>query len=678
MASPENMQDPNQTSQHQFHIADYIVFGSTIVISIGIGIFYAVMGRRKSNTSEYLVGGRSMHVIPTAISLLVSFESSIMMLGTPAENYVFGMQYIWYMVGICVSQLLSVMVIVPMFHPLKITSAYEYLEMRFQSKTVRLMGTTLGIITYTWYMGIVLFGPAVALEAVTGYPLWNSIVVIAGVSVIYTAIGGLKAVIWTDVFQALVMFSGIFSILIKGTIDVGGPKKVWDIASAGGRMNFFNFDPDPSVRHTFWNLFLGSVIRGFGLGFNQSTVQRISSTKTVGQAKRMLLIVAPTFLITLVLASYEGIVAYSYFQVKGCDPLASKQIANPNQLVPFIVMEIFGKLPGMPGLFLASLFSASLSTLSSGLSSVAALTWSDILHPRLGDISEVKATIIIKVTVVLYGCVACGISFLVAQIGGTLTQIAGTLLSTFAGPLTGVFFLGCFFPRANAKGSLIGGFISLVMCVWISMGMNFSPAVKKTPGLPPASTENCFSPIYNVTGNYSTMETWYETSTHSYLMTTASSIEAIAPEPKGIEVIYTLSYQWLSAVGIIGTIIVGLIASVFTGMNRPGDVDPRYLISMSETLLIFLPGPMKRWLSSIGPQYMDEKYKSKFTDPSKLRLDPMNMEVQVVPVTDKVGNANGERHGNNGTTVTLTHITNEEDDLDDQVTDNSRLMATNK
>ncbi|GFO48921.1 sodium-dependent multivitamin transporter [Plakobranchus ocellatus] len=202
---------------HHFHIGDYVVFGLTICVSIGIGIFYAIMGSRKRNTSEYLVGGRSMSFLPVAISLMVSFESSIMMLGLPAEAYVYGLQFVWWTFGVFCAQMIAVSFIVPLLHPLRITSAYEYLELRFQSRAVRLMGTLLGILTYTWYMGIVLFGPAVALEAVTGYPLWNSIVVISVVSIIYTSIGGLKAVIWTDVFQALVMFMGIFAILIKET-----------------------------------------------------------------------------------------------------------------------------------------------------------------------------------------------------------------------------------------------------------------------------------------------------------------------------------------------------------------------------------------------------------------------------------------------------------------------------
>ncbi|PVD18323.1 hypothetical protein C0Q70_20872 [Pomacea canaliculata] len=239
------MVDPS----HAFHIADYGVFAATIVISIVIGIFYAVSGGRQRTTTEYLVGGRTMQFIPVAISLMVSFESSIMMLGLPAEMYVYGVQWWISCVGFMISQILSVIIMVPLLHPLKITSAYEYLHLRFNSTAVRLLGTFLGMLTYTWYMGIVLFGPAIALEAVTGFPQWSSIFVIALVAVIYTSIGGLKAVIWTDVFQCFVMYAGMISILVKVyslssvrrvPLTLEGPAKVWDIAREGGRLQFFN------------------------------------------------------------------------------------------------------------------------------------------------------------------------------------------------------------------------------------------------------------------------------------------------------------------------------------------------------------------------------------------------------------------------------------------------------
>ncbi|BFZ06708.1 hypothetical protein BsWGS_09747 [Bradybaena similaris] len=608
-----------------------------------------------------------MSFIPVAISLMVSFESSIMMLGIPAEAYVYGIQIIFSSLGFLVSNLLSIHIVVPLLHPLKITSAYEYLELRFRSRWVRLVGTLMGMLTYIWYMGIVLFGPAVALEAVTDFPLWSSIFIIELVAVIYTAFGGLKAVIWTDVFQAFVMFAGIFAILIKGTIDSGGPKAVWDTASGGGRLDFFNFDPDPRTRHTFWNLFVGAIFRGFGLGFNQSTVQRISSTKTVSEAKRMLFIVAPCFTISLLISAYEGTVAYAYYQTKRCDPFESKQIKDPNQIVPYMVMDIFEFLPGMPGLFLASLFSASLSTLSSGLSSLSALFWADVAQPILGsNVSEITATIIAKFAVLGFGALACGIAVLVSQIGGTLTQISGSLIAAFGGPLIGIFFLGCFCPRSNDKGAIAGGFTGLAFAFWISLGMNFSPVIRATPWLPPASVASCLVPdLGNTTDSW--IPSMYNSSdvysNYSFpkLSTVVTTTEESFREPEGVEKLYTISYLWISVLGTLTTMVVGNIVSVFTGMNRPGDVDPRYLISFSESILILFPRPVKRYLSSLGPQYMKEEYKSRFPDPSD-RLNVFDAEVDVkpsneenIPIDDIIVKESDPFLGNN-----VKHVNNSE------------------
>ena len=112
-------------SDHIFHVADYVVFVLTIVISLGIGIFYAFSGGRQRTTSEFLVGNRKMAVLPVAISLMVSFESSIMMLGVPAETYTYGIQWIMANFGWFLSNLAAIKIMVPLVHPLKITSAYE-------------------------------------------------------------------------------------------------------------------------------------------------------------------------------------------------------------------------------------------------------------------------------------------------------------------------------------------------------------------------------------------------------------------------------------------------------------------------------------------------------------------------------------------------------------------------
>ncbi|KAH3807555.1 hypothetical protein DPMN_135900 [Dreissena polymorpha] len=511
--------------------------------------------------------------------------------------YVYGLQWVVGNAGLLLANILSVFVVVPLIHPLKITSAYEYLELRFESRLVRTIATSIGILGTIVYMGIVLFGPAIALEAVTGLPQWTSIVLVAVASVIYTAIGGLKAVIWTDVFQAFVMFAGFFAVLIKGTVQIGGIGKTWEIAYDKGRVNLFNFDPDPTVRHTFWNLFLGNLIRGFGLVFNQSSIQRISSTPTIRAAKRVFLFLAPGFFISLSLAAIEGVIAYSYYEVKGCDPLASGQITNPNQIIPYMVMDIFYGIPGMPGLFLASLFSATLSTLSSGLSSSSALIWTDLVKPFTKPMTEFRATVISKIAVVVVGGVSIFVAFMIAMIGGTLIQIAGTMAAAFGGPLTGMFLLGAFCPWANSKGAIGGTAISVVTTFALTLGQMMTKGAVRNTKLPSGSTDMCpalnltsvvLGPAVNLTSVVMNLTAYSTTSLYRVDMTSTLT-KAEPAEPTGFDRVFMLSYQWFGVVAILQVVVLGSIISFCTGHKRPGEVEQKYLIPFYDRLFPFLP-----------------------------------------------------------------------------------------
>ncbi|ESO96133.1 hypothetical protein LOTGIDRAFT_160120 [Lottia gigantea] len=576
---------------HKFHLADLILFGLTIVISIGIGIYHAFSGGRQRTTSEYLVGGRKMSFIPVAISLMVSFESSIMMLGVPAEVYVFGIQWWIACLGFFTANICGIFLVVPILHPLGLTSVYEYLEIRFKSKAPRIMGTILGILSTLWYMGVVLFGPGIALEAVTGFPKWASICLIALAAAIYTSIGGLKAVIWTDVFQAVVMFCGCFALLIKATIYAGGPTAVWEKGEAGGRFNFFVFDTDFTVRHTFWGLYFGSLLRGMGMVFNQSTCQRITSTPTLRAAYRVLFITSPLHIVALSLAAYEGIVAFAYYTTVRCDPLESGQITNPNQIIPYMVMDIFRSLPGMPGLFLASLFSASLSTLSTGLSGLSAIFLQDIVKEKFKTLSEFRSTLVAKISVIISAVLASGIAIVIGEIGGTMIQISGSVISAFSGPLTGLFLLGVLCPWANSKGAVAGSMISMVFCSWLGMGSSFSRTLRKTPWLPLAPIDHC--PVDN-----STFIEYNMTSPYMY-NPTVNVTEVYAtelPEPQGLDRMYAISYTWFGAIGVILAFVAGAIISLLTGSMDKEDIDPRLMVPILIKLGSCLPKSVKRFL----------------------------------------------------------------------------------
>ncbi|CAI9715808.1 sodium-dependent multivitamin transporter-like isoform X2 [Octopus vulgaris] len=262
--------------------------------------------------------------------------------------------------------------------------------------------------------------------------------------------GGLRAVIWTDVFQSFVMYFCLLVAIIKGINEVGNLNDVWEISRETQRLDL-DFRFDPFTRHTVFNLMFGYVLYAFGTVFNQSSFQRITVAKTPRTAAWVLMLAGPFYALTTGLAIFQGLLAFAYFKTKRCDPLEAGIISNPNQIMPYYMLMLFQNWRGMPGLFVAALFSACLSTMSSGLSSLSTITWIDIFQPMLKSPSEAKATFVCKAAVVIYGLMSLGVAVLVSNIGGTLTQIGDTLVSSFSGPLTGMILFGTLCPWANKK-----------------------------------------------------------------------------------------------------------------------------------------------------------------------------------------------------------------------------------
>ncbi|XP_060068780.1 sodium-coupled monocarboxylate transporter 1-like [Ylistrum balloti] len=584
-------------------LVDYITFGSAIIISITIGIYFAFAGGRQKTTNEYLMGNRHMKVLPVALSLMVTFESSITMLGFPAEVFVHGIMYWWALTAFLFANLIGILIWVPLIHPLRVTSVYQYIELRYKSRGMRLLGTCVSGIGTIFYLGIVLYGPAIALDAVTEFPVWASIILVAAVSVVYTSIGGLKAVIWTDVFQCLVMLTGMFSVIIKGTITSGGTAKMFEIVRNNGRLNFFNFDPDPFVRHTFWCLVIGASTRTVSLIFNQSSVQRISSMPTQRAANKVLLFAGPAFLFTMSLAAFEGIIAYAYYYTKGCDPLKSGQISNPNQIIPFMVLDIFRNLPGMSGLFLASLFSASLSTLSSGLAGLSAQFTEDFVKPAFKGLTDFQITIIAKLSVSVFGMAAVAVSFMIINIEGPITQVTFSVLASFGAPMTGLMIYSAYFPSATKKGAVAGVISSMTFIFWISMGQSFSKTLKKTPYLPGGPTDQC--PAFDMNSTLFLESTYPLSSTQVYMSTesttTLSPVFSGFSENEGLDRLYSISYQWLGTLGISIFLIVASIVSYFTGRPEPAEVDVRYILPIIDHVFPFLPKGFRKWCYGGAP-----------------------------------------------------------------------------
>ncbi|KAK6963818.1 sodium-coupled monocarboxylate transporter 1 [Biomphalaria glabrata] len=538
-----------------FSVADYIVFIATLAISAVIGIFYAIKDRRQQSTKQFLMADNSMRFLPISLSVLASFFSASTLLGTPAEIYQFGTMYWISAFGAVFAPLAGALLFGPMFFRIKVVSVFEYLELRFHSKLVRLFGAFIFLLRATIGMGIVLYGPSTALSAVTEFPTWAVIVIVGVLCTFYTSIGGLKAVIWTDVFQTLVMLAGMMAVLIKGFMVSGGGESVWNINYQGMRIEFFNFDFDPRVRHTFWALLIGIFFIWLPpYTVDQQMVQRFSSARSLRDAKIALLLNVPGMFIMISLCSLTGLVLFAHFA--NCDPLKQKKIGNPNQLLPYYVMEILGNAPGIPGLFVSSLFSGALSSVSSMLNSLSAVTWEDFMKPHMKSTTDARATLITKCLAVVYGAIGIGVAFLVQELGGTVLQISLTLNGAAGAPLVGLFILGSCFSSTNSIGALVGGALGLTFSLWLSVGAYLSKPVTNRL---PVTMAGC---------NISTNETFYFYHTEDYLNYTRTSVDTL----EGIDNFYGLSYLWFSALGIVSCVIVGLIVSWITGPTK--DVDP--------------------------------------------------------------------------------------------------------
>ncbi|XP_077991446.1 sodium-dependent multivitamin transporter-like [Glandiceps talaboti] len=267
-----------------FGVVDYIVFSGLLIVSVLIGIYHSISKGGQRSTSTFLVADRSMTFLPIAMSILVSFTTPITILGFPAEVFIFGLQYSVSMFSKVWSYPLIAYFCIPVFHGLKFTSAYEYMSMRFHF-SIRIFSSFMFTIQTLFFMAVVLIGPALAIKAVLGVDIWITIIISGVVCTVYTTLGGMRAVIWTDVFQFLVIFGTILVVFIVGSMRAGGFDHVWNYNAQNDRINLFEFPWDVTVRLSFFNLVIGFGFLDFNILLNQTSIQRYATAKTVGHAQ---------------------------------------------------------------------------------------------------------------------------------------------------------------------------------------------------------------------------------------------------------------------------------------------------------------------------------------------------------------------------------------------------------
>lgn len=402
--------------------------------------------------------------------------------------------------------------------------------------------------------------------------------VIEGKKIIHSLFqGGIKAVMWTDAFQAIMMFGSFLAVIIKGNADAGGSHVVFDRNYQTSRIELFNFDTSLTTRHTVWSMIIGGYFTWISVyGINQTQVQRYL---TVPNKKKVVKAIWWNVLgigSLLLMCAYAGLVIFAFYDIHQCDPIKAKMVDKADQLFPLFVMQVMGDIPCIPGLFIAGVFSGALSTVSSGLNSLAAVVFQDILISACGkEFPEKTKTFLTKGLAAGFGFLSFGVVFMVKYLPGVLEAALG-IFGIVGGPVLGGFTLGMFIPWANSLGAFVGMFSSLIFTMWFGFGQTFAKNFGTyESGMDVKSTtiDGCPANIFNLTA----------TTTTTTLAPPVDDYQFPHVE------IYNVSYMWFSAIPCMMTIVLGTLVSLIHKPQDPKTLNPKLVSPVLPQLFQWWP-----------------------------------------------------------------------------------------
>lgn len=437
---------------------DWVILFLYLALVIGIGV--ACAGRQVS-TDEFFLGGRRFGAFAVSLSVLGSGLSAITFLGVP--GFVFGMNWSLFISG--ASAILALIIVARVFVPYFLASphasAYELLNARFSGK-VATLAALLFLLMRGLLAGIAIYAPSLALCMVTGWSLTACILISGVATVTYTTLGGMSAVIWTDIMQVVVLFGGAIFALYQLCTSVPGTPVEWFTAlSANHKFEIFNFDWS-WTELTFWGSLIGGLIFNIAsYGSDQVMVQRYMSSRSVKDARHSLYLNAWYTLPTLLMFFAIGSMLYLFAQ---SSPAAFPQGLKSDQVFAYYIVHYMPM--GVAGLVIAAVFAAAMSTLSAVLNSLATVSVNDFykryFRPDEEDTHYVRAG---QTFTFIWGVIAIAAAFASQHLSSQVTLAAIKAAGLFMGPLLGLFLLAMFSRTAHARAALWGAGLGLVSSV---------------------------------------------------------------------------------------------------------------------------------------------------------------------------------------------------------------------
>ena len=430
---------------------NYSVIGVYLLLLVAMGIYFS---RREKTTDDFFKAGGRVPWWAAGLSIFGTQLSAVTFMAIPAKTFATDWRYFMGNMAIIMVAPFVIIVFLPFYRRLNLTTAYEYLEKRF-NLAARLFGSTMFITLQFSRIGIVLFLPSIALSVVTGIDIRLCILVMGILSIVYTVLGGIEAVIWTDVVQVLVLLGGamLCLFLLFFNLEEGGISRLLKLTSGANKLHIFDFTFNLNSP-TIWVVLISGLVSNFIVyGSDQTVIQRYLTTKDEKSAANSIwtnaILTIPASLL------FFGIGTALFLFYKTQPELLNPTLSNADSIFPWYIIT---QLPrGISGLLIAAVFAAAMSSLDSSMNSVATAVTTDFYRRFKHEATDRMCLNVARWVTVIVG--VAGTAFALMMTGWDIKSVWDQLIlfvGLFASGLGGLFVLGIFSRRAHGVGAIVG------------------------------------------------------------------------------------------------------------------------------------------------------------------------------------------------------------------------------
>jgi SSS family transporter len=444
----------------------------------GVTLFGWYFGRKQKDIRDYFLSDRDVPWWALAGSIVATETSTVTFISVPAfafaangrgegGNFTFLQLVAGYMIG----RLVIVALFIPLYFRGELFTVYQVLDRRFGG-SVKRTAASLFLVTRSAADGIRLYATALVLVALTGWADTKSILIIGAVTILYTYLGGMSAVIWTDVIQLVIYVGGAFvaAVILLDRIP-GGWNEVAAVGEQFHKFQLFDFSRDIARSYTFWaGIIGGAFLTTATHGTDQLMVQRYLCSRSARQATGALLASGAVVFAQFVLFLFIGVMLFAFYQHSALPPEVA---SRADRVFPhFIVTQL---PPGLVGLVVAAIFAAAMSTLSSSLNSSAATALTDFYRPLMArGRSDAHYLKVSRGLTAMWGAVQIIVAIVAIAIEQRVVDAVLSIASFTNGPILGLFFLGALTKRVGRVGALAGVAAGIAVMLLVWLGLNVS------------------------------------------------------------------------------------------------------------------------------------------------------------------------------------------------------------